>query len=161
MEEIMFKKLFKKEIKTISSPINGQVIPLSEVPDAVFSEKMVGDGFAVIPSDGNVYAPVNGKIVQFFPTKHAIGIVDEHGLEILIHFGIDTVELKGEGFTAMKAVGDQVSLGDLILQVDLEILEKHHKSAITPVILTNKSQYKHLDMTYGKMTKNDLVCKVE
>lgn len=157
----MFKKLFKKDNRVLYTPITGKVIPLDEVPDAVFSGKMVGDGFAVIPTNGKVYAPVNGKIVQFFPTKHAIGIIDETGLEVLIHFGIDTVELKGEGFTTHKAVGDTIKVGDLLLEVDLNVLESHGKSAITPVVLTNKTQYNALKFKFGNCNAKDQVCTVE
>lgn len=161
MEVRMFKKLFKKESRVLYTPITGKVIPLDEVPDAVFSGKMVGDGFAVIPAEGKVYAPVNGKIVQFFPTKHALGIIDENGLEVLIHFGIDTVELKGQGFTAHKAVGDRVQIGDLLLEVDLQVLEAHDKSPITPIVLTNKTQYKSLSVKFGDYKANQQVCTVE
>ncbi len=101
----MFKFLKKnKEIELIS-PMTGDIIPLEEVPDPVFSEKMMGDGIAIEPSEGKVLSPIDGKIATIFPTNHAIGLVNKEGLEILIHIGIDTVELKGEGFTRIAEEG--------------------------------------------------------
>lgn len=156
----MFKKLFKSKDIELFSPIEGRVIRLEEVADDVFSAKLVGDGFAIDPSDGKVYAPIDGKILQIFPTKHAIGIVSDEGIEILIHFGIDTVELKGEGFTSHVTAGDVVKRGDLLLEVDLESVTSKGKSIVTPIIFTNKAQYKSLEITYSKAIKNDIVCKI-
>jgi PTS system D-glucosamine-specific IIC component len=95
-------------------PIEGEVISITETPDQVFSSKMVGDGLAIIPKDNIVYSPVNGTIAQLFPTKHAIGIIDENGIELLIHVGIDTVELKGQGFEAFVEKGDTVKRGQIL-----------------------------------------------
>ena len=119
------------------SPIQGDIKPLSEVPDAVFSQKMMGDGFAIMPTEGTVVSPVSGTIVTFFPTKHAIGIQSDSGREILIHVGIDTVKLDGEGFEALVEQGDHVEEGQPLLKVDLEYVAKHAPSIITPVIFTN------------------------
>lgn len=157
----MLKKLFKKSGFQYENPIKGQVIPLEEVPDEVFSQKMVGDGFAIIPSEGKVYAPANGEIVQIFPTKHAIGIVDENGIEILIHFGIDTVELKGENFEAFIKKGDQVKAGQLLLQVDMAFVTSKGKSLVTPIIFTNKSQYKTIELELGQKSVGDIVCTLK
>jgi len=157
----MFKKLFKNKDIELLTPIVGKVIDLSDVPDQVFSEKMVGDGFAIIPSEGKVYAPVSGKVVQIFPTKHAIGIESEDGIEILIHFGIDTVELKGEGFEAFITAGDTIKKGDLLLNVDLDVVSKHGKSTVTPVVFTNKSNYTSFDVKLGEISQTDVVCRVK
>ena len=119
------------------SPIKGEIKPLSEVPDAVFSQKMMGDGFAIIPSEGTIVSPVSGTIVTFFPTKHAIGIQADSGREILIHVGIDTVKLDGEGFEALVSQGDHVEEGQPLLKVDLEYVAEHAPSIITPIIFTN------------------------
>ncbi|MBY6269369.1 glucose-specific PTS transporter subunit IIBC, partial [Parageobacillus thermoglucosidasius] len=128
-----------KEVKTetIASPLTGEVVPLSEVPDQVFSQKMMGDGFAIMPTDGTVVSPVDGKIVNVFPTKHAIGIESAGGHEILIHFGIDTVKLNGQGFTALVQQGDEVKKGQPILSVDLEYVKNNAPSIMTPIIFTN------------------------
>ncbi|WP_430882618.1 PTS sugar transporter subunit IIA [Fusibacter sp. JL216-2] len=142
--------IFKKKTLTLKSPLEGEIIDISNVPDAVFSQKMVGDGFAVKPSNGLVKAPCKGKIAQIFPTNHAFGLVTDEGLEILVHIGIDTVELKGEGFTRMAQVGDEVEEGDTIIQVDLDILKAHDKSSITPVVITTPDKVKSIDVKLGR-----------
>ncbi|WP_026909244.1 glucose-specific PTS transporter subunit IIBC [Paucisalibacillus globulus] len=121
----------------IYAPIKGEVVPITEVPDQVFSEKMMGDGFAIKPIDGLVVSPVNGTIINAFPTKHALGIKSEGGREILIHFGLDTVNLKGEGFELLVGEGDEVKVGQALLKVDLDYIGKHAKSTITPIVFTN------------------------
>lgn len=122
------------------APIKGELVPITEVPDPVFSGKMMGDGFAIIPSEGTVVSPVDGKIVNLFPTKHAIGILADSGREILIHFGIDTVKLKGEGFEALVAENDQVTKGQPLLKVDLEYIKENATSTITPIVFTNLAE---------------------
>lgn len=118
-------------------PIEGTIIPITEVDDLVFSEKMMGDGFAIVPATGSVVSPVDGVIMNVFPTKHAIGIKSKQGQEILIHVGLDTVNLKGEGFTVFVKEGDQISKGTEILMVDLDFIKKSAPSTVTPVIFTN------------------------
>lgn len=98
---------------------------------------MMGDGFAIMPTDGTVVSPVDGKIINVFPTKHAIGIESKNGREILIHFGIDTVKLNGQGFEALVSQGDEVKKGQPILKVDLQYVENNAPSIITPIIFTN------------------------
>jgi len=120
-----------------SSPLTGEILPITDVPDQVFSGKMVGDGFAIKPSDGKVVSPVNGKVVTVFPTKHAIGLVADNGTEILIHIGIDTVKLKGQGFTSKIEQGDLVEQGQILMEVDLDYVEKNAPSIITPIVFTN------------------------
>jgi glucose PTS system EIICBA or EIICB component len=122
------------------SPIKGEIKPITEVPDPVFSGKMMGDGFAIVPEEGTVVSPVDGKIVNLFPTKHAIGILSDSGREILIHFGIDTVNLKGEGFEALVSENDRVQKGQPLLKVDLEHVKNNAKSTITPIVFTNLSE---------------------
>ncbi len=119
------------------SPIQGEIKPLSEVPDAVFAEKMMGDGFAIVPTEGTVVSPVDGTIVTFFPTKHALGIQADSGREILIHVGIDTVKLDGKGFEALVAQGDRVQQGQPLLKFDIDYINEHATSIITPIIFTN------------------------
>ena len=148
----MFKFFGKKEetksSKTIEvvTPMSGVVLELTDVPDPVFSGKMVGDGFAIEPISGSVLAPVSGQVVQIFPTNHAFGIRTEEGLEILVHVGIDTVQLKGEGFTAFIKAGDQVVQGQKVLEVDLAVLKNAGKSIITPVVITNLTAVAHFEL---------------
>lgn len=135
----MLKKIFRKTslIEEFYSPMNGDLLPLENVPDPVFSEKMMGDGVAIIPRDGLIVSPVNGKVEHVFPTKHAIGIKSVNGLEILIHVGLETVNLQGEGFEVLVDVNQQVQQGDPLLKVDINLLEERHKEIITPMIITN------------------------
>ncbi|PGX73950.1 glucose-specific PTS transporter subunit IIBC [Priestia megaterium] len=119
------------------SPIKGEIIPITEVPDAVFSGKMMGDGFAIIPSEGMVASPVDGTIVNIFPTKHAIGIVSDAGKEILIHVGIDTVNLKGQGFETLVDQDTRIVRGQPLLKVDLAYIKENATSTVTPIVFTN------------------------
>ncbi len=125
----------KKDI--FVSPIKGELMSITEVPDAVFSEKMMGDGFAILPSEGTVVSPVDGKIINLFPTKHAIGILSDSGREILIHIGIDSVKLKGEGFEVNVEENEHVKAGQPLLKADLDFVKNHTPSIITPIVFTN------------------------
>lgn len=138
VEEVVADGLQNEVVtETFIAPLTGELKPISEVPDQVFSGKMMGDGFAILPTDGIVVSPVNGKIVNIFPTKHAIGIESDNGVEILIHFGIDTVNLKGEGFKAFVTNDDIVEQGQKLLEVDIDYVKEHVPSIITPVVFTN------------------------
>ncbi|WP_458122421.1 glucose-specific PTS transporter subunit IIBC [Paenibacillus sp. Z6-24] len=123
--------------EVIVAPASGELLNISEVPDPVFSQKMTGDGFAILPSNGTIASPVNGKVFNVFPSKHAIGIMSETGKEILVHVGVNTVKLKGQGFTVLVAEGDDVMAGQPILEVDLEYVKANAPSIITPVIFSN------------------------
>ncbi|WP_409296654.1 glucose-specific PTS transporter subunit IIBC [Peribacillus sp. SCS-26] len=137
IEDVNPEELRNKVEESIVSPIKGELIPITEVPDQVFAEKMMGDGFAIIPSEGTVVSPVNGTIVNLFPTKHAIGIESDAGREILIHFGIDTVKLEGKGFETLVAQGDKITQGQPLLKVDLDYVKQNATSTITPIVFTN------------------------
>ncbi|SDM21337.1 N-acetylglucosamine-specific PTS transporter subunit IIBC [Sediminibacillus halophilus] len=119
------------------APATGKVIDLTQVPDEVFSQKMMGDGFAIEPDEGLFVAPVDGKIINVFPTKHAVGIKAESGHEVLVHVGLDTVQLGGNGFEVFVEEGQQVKKGDKLLQVDLAYIKENASSAISPIIFTN------------------------
>ncbi|SES38658.1 glucose-specific PTS transporter subunit IIBC [Salipaludibacillus aurantiacus] len=137
----------------VAMPLNGDIKPLSEVPDKMFAEKMMGDGFAIEPSEGRVVSPVDGKVVNLFTTKHAIGLEAEDGTEILIHVGIDTVNLKGEGFEAHVEQGDNVSVGQELLTFDLDAISKKAPSVITPVVFTNLSDTQKVVIEKEGVTK--------
>ncbi|GIN38860.1 MULTISPECIES: PTS sugar transporter subunit IIA [Heyndrickxia] len=138
-----FKK--EKEELQIYAPINGEIISIEEVPDPVFNQKMMGEGVAVIPTEGSICSPVDGTILQVAPTKHAVGILAKDGSEILIHIGLETVALKGEGFQVAVTTGDKVSKGQRLIDVDWEYIKLHAKSIITPIVITNSS---HGDKQY-------------
>jgi len=138
----MLKKLFGKKNdqnteEVLVAPLNGKILELSEVPDPVFSQKMMGDGLAIEPSEGKVVSPVEAEIVQLFPTKHAVGLKTDSGLEVLIHIGLETVSMEGEGFEGHVEVGDKVKPGDELITFDMDLVKEKAKSTITPVILTN------------------------
>lgn len=137
----MFKKLFGKSPKqteeTFVAPLTGTVKNIEDVPDPVFSQKMMGDGIAIEPTEGEVVSPVDGEIIQFFHTKHAIGIRSNTGLEILIHVGLETVTMNGEGFTGHVNEGDKVKVGDKLISFDLDLVKEKATSTITPVVITN------------------------
>ncbi|MFC0471160.1 glucose-specific PTS transporter subunit IIBC [Halalkalibacter kiskunsagensis] len=122
---------------SFTSPLAGKVIPITEVPDQVFSGKMMGDGFAIEPSEGIVKSPVSGTIMNLFPTKHAIGILSDEGKEILIHVGLDTVNLKGEGFETFIKQDDKVKQGQELLRFNLDYIKENATSTITPIVFTN------------------------
>jgi sugar PTS system EIIA component len=136
---------FKKGKLQIYAPLNGAIIPIEEVPDPVFSQKMMGEGVAMIPTGGNIHAPVNGTVILIAATKHAVGIRADDGTEILIHVGLETVALNGKGFTLAVNEGDKISVGQLLMMVDWEYIKVHAKSKVTPIVITNnlvgKKQY--------------------
>jgi len=121
----------------IVSPVNGELVDITEVPDPVFSQKMTGDGFAFLSDDGKIASPVYGKVFNVFPSKHAIGIMSDGGKEVLVHIGVNTVKLKGQGFTVLVEEGDLVAAGQPIMEVDLEYVKAHAPSVMSPVIFSN------------------------
>lgn len=138
----MFKKNKEDKGMQFIMPIKGEVIKIDEIPDPVFAGKMMGDGFGIMPAEGKVYAPVDGEVSSIFPTGHAVGLKVGEDIEILIHFGLDTVNLKGEGFTAHVKQGDVVKAGDLLIEVDLDAVKGKVPSIATPVVfpkLENKT----------------------
>ncbi len=130
----------------IASPINGELMTLAQVPDETFASKVLGDGFAIKPTDGVVYAPVDGKIAQLFRTNHAVGILTDEGLEVLIHVGIDTVKMNGQGFNAFVKKGDVVLRGQKLLEFDLDLVRSQAKSDITPIVITNMDKVSGLKL---------------
>ncbi|SHE85471.1 glucose-specific PTS transporter subunit IIBC [Clostridium fallax] len=148
--------------ESIVAPLSGKVLDISEVPDSVFAQKMMGDGFAINPSGGEVFSPVSGTISILFPTKHAVGITSESGLEILIHVGMDTVSLNGEGFKAFVEQGDSVKAGQKLLEVNIKEIENKVPSIITPIVFTNlkENQKIVIDKNINIKGGEDIVAKV-
>ncbi len=139
----------------ICSPLNGTVATLDSVPDPVFSEKVLGDGCAVVPTDGKIYSPVDGEISSIAETNHAYGFSSDDGLEILVHFGLETVALKGEGFTPHVKVGDKVKVGDLVAEVDTELLKSKGINLITPVLVCDGADDLEMFVTDGNVKAGD------
>ena len=125
----------------VTAPVRGALVALDQVPDPVFSGGVLGPGFAVDPADGTVRAPIAGTVVTVPETRHAVGLRSEGGIELLIHIGIDTMTTKGEGFTARCAAGETVEAGQVLVEVDLDLLRDRVPSLLTPVIVTNSTEW--------------------
>ncbi len=152
----------KNKIVELTSPMTGKIIPIEEVPDKVFSDKMVGDGVAIEPVDGKIVSPVDGKVATIFPTNHAIGLVTKEGLEILIHIGLDTVELNGLGFKRLTEKDAKVKKGDPLMEFDPKLVEEKGKSPITPIIITNMDKVKKMEKNTGDVERgNQIIMTIE
>lgn len=134
-------KMFKKKGEQVFAPAAGTVMALADVPDPVFASGAVGEGFAVEPSEGNFVSPVDGELVLVAKTLHAFAVRTDAGAEILVHIGMDTVKLKGEGFTAHRAKGDRVKQGDLVISCELAEMAPLVPSMVTPVLVTNGKDF--------------------
>ncbi len=151
----------KSDKINILSPLNGKAVPLDNVPDEVFSGRVLGDGCAVIPSDGMIYSPIDGVISSIAETNHAYGITAENGLEVLVHFGVDTVSLKGEGFATVVKVGDRVRAGDLIAKADIEFIKSKGINTITPVLVCDGADGMKMNIREGKTRAGDTVISLK
>lgn len=141
-----------KDEETIGAPMTGEIIPLEELKDEAFSSGVMGQGAGIEPSEGRVFAPVDGTVSTLFPTLHAVGITSDNGAEILIHVGMDTVQLNGEGFIAHVNQGDRVKRGQLLLDVDLKLLREKGYSTQTPVLVVNPDDMSEIQVTDQKQT---------
>ena len=148
----------KQDDKAVYSPLEGKLIPMTEVPDETFASKALGEGVAVIPEKGCVYAPFDGEVEMVYDTGHAIGLVREDGMEVLIHVGINTVELGGEYYTAKVSNGQKIKKGDLLLEFDMDEIAKAGYSMVTPVIVTNSDEYEGLTFKeHGRVEPGDRI----
>ena len=153
---------FKGLTEEVYSVADGQVIALEQVKDPVFAQKMMGDGFAVEPANGNIVSPVSGTVSSIFPTKHALGLVTEAGLEVLVHIGLDTVSLEGKPFTVHVAEGQKVAAGDLLVTADLDAIRAAGRETSTVVVFTNGDAIKSVKLEQtGSLAAKTAVAKVE
>ena len=153
---------FKGVTEEVHSVAEGQVIELEKVQDPVFSQKMMGDGFAVEPANGQIVSPVAGKVTSVFPTKHALGLVTESGLEVLVHIGLDTVSLEGKPFTVKVEEGQTVATGDLLVEADLDAIREAGRATSTVVVFTNAAAIQSVTLTQtGQLPADAVVAKVE
>ncbi len=149
----------KNKTGSIYSVCDGDIINLSEISDPVFSEKILGDGVAILPESTEIISPVDGKIIQVFDTKHAYSILSDDGLEILVHIGLNTVELNGEGFKSFVKDGDIVKTGDKIAEINIEYIESMGYQLYTPVIVTNFDKINIIDIKEEKVKKGEEIIK--
>ena len=149
------KKMFEKNAKTISLKAveDGRTIPMEEVNDHTFAQELLGPGIAIVPSNGTVVSPINGTIATVMDTKHAVCIQGEDGLELIVHAGLDTVELNGKYYQTYKEIGDQVKAGDVLLEFDLEEITKAGYDVTTPIVITNLGDYKITKCLTGQQVK--------
>ncbi len=145
----------KYRTSVIASPVNGRAIPITDVPDPVFADRVLGDGCAVIPADGRIHSPVDGVVSSVAETRHAYGISADNGIEILVHFGLETVSLRGDGFTSHVSVGDRVRKGDLIGEADMEMLRRRSINPVTPVLVCDMPENSELTVTGGRVKAGD------
>ena len=156
-----FDKLFGKKLEGIYAPIAGKAVAITEVSDPTFAEGMLGNGIAIEPADGKVYAPCDATVDMMFDTGHAVSLVAESGAEILIHVGLETVNLKGKHYTVHAATGDKVTKGQLLIEFDLEALKAEGYNPITPVVVCNSGDYSTIQTHVGKTVKaGDLVMEL-
>jgi PTS system glucose-specific IIA component len=158
---LMFGLFQKNKVVEFTSPVIGTAVPLTAVPDQVFATKMVGDGMAFEPKEGIIYSPVNGIIDNVFPTKHAIGIKTPEGLKVIIHIGIDTVNLKGNGFESLVHRNQAVKNGTKLLVFDMDLLKEKAKSIIVPMIITNTARIRTITFNYSEVDLDTTVMTVK
>jgi len=146
-------KAVDKVLGVFVVPLDGEIMNISNVPDQVFSQKIMGDGFAIEPVNGQVVSPVDGTVISLPDSKHAVAILADNGLELIVHFGMDTVNLQGEGFTAVVKQGDKVKAGQLMLTVDFTHVKAKVPSVITPIVFTNLPAGKTVQICDGQIVK--------
>ena len=151
----IFDKLFGKKTDKFYAPMAGKAVAISEVPDPTFAEGMLGNGIAIEPAEGKVYAPCDATVDMMFATGHAVSLAADCGAEILIHVGLETVGLEGKPFTVHVKDGDKVKKGQLLIEADLDAIKAAGLPIITPVLICNTDDYSTLDTVIGKDVTND------
>ncbi len=150
----------KRKPREVKAPIDGQIVALENVDDEVFSQKMAGDGVAIVPVGNLFTAPIDGKITKIFSTNHAYSIKSKQDLEILVHIGLETVALKGEGFERLVEEGSEVKAGDPVIKVDLAYIQAHAKDIISPILVTDGSNYKQIEKNMRIVKSGDVIMEV-
>lgn len=145
----LFKKNKKEESLNFIAPVSGKAVDLSEVPDPVFAQKMAGEGLGIDSTGDIIVAPCNGELTLVFKTKHAFAMTLDNGIEVLVHIGIETVSLNGEGFEQLTEQGTRVKAGTPIIKIDREFIKSKGLSLVTPVLITNPDTVKSLDVKTG------------
>lgn len=151
----------EKEVNILVSPLNGKAVDLGTVSDEMFASKTLGDGIAIVPEDGKLYAPCDAEVVMLFETKHAIGLRTSNGAEILIHIGVNTVSMEGDGFKAFVKQNDKVKEGDLLIEFDLDAIKEKNLDPTVMVVNSNSTSYKVLNQSYGDVKTGDVLFDVK
>lgn len=160
MFDFLKKKKEDKGIK-LMAPIEGEAVDITKVSDPTFADKLMGEGIAIIPTDGEVVAPIDGTIELVFDTKHAISMTSKEGVEVLIHVGLDTVGLNGNGFEAFVKAGDEVKVGDKLLSVDLGVIKEAGLETITPMVVCNTDEYEAVEVVkIGDIARGDEALRI-
>ena len=155
------KKKDGEELFEIYSPLNGTIIPIEDIPDEAFATKIIGDGVGIDPTGDTIYAPGDADDISIFDTNHAISFETSNGLELIVHFGIDTVKLDGQGFTRLVEDGSSVKKGDALVKFDLDYIKANAKSHKTPVIISNMDVVEELVRSTGSIKAGDVLMKVK
>jgi PTS system glucose-specific IIA component len=150
----------KRKPREIKAPVDGMLIPIEEVDDEVFSAKMAGDGIAIMPIGDTFVAPIDGVITKIFSTNHAFSIKSKQDLEVLVHIGLETVALKGQGFERLASEGDEVKAGDPIIKVDLDYIKANAKDIVTPILITDESKFDEIDKNDNVVKSGDPIMEV-
>ena len=150
----------KRKQREVFAPVDGQVVALDQVEDEVFSQGLAGDGVAIKPVSDTFSAPISGRVTKIFGTNHAYSIKSDKDLEVMVHIGLDTVNLKGEGFERLVEEGDRVEAGDPIIKADLAYLGEHAKDTITPVLVMEESDVKTIEKKFKIVKSGDLIMEV-
>jgi PTS system glucose-specific IIA component len=150
----------KRKVRDIKSPVDGQVVALESVEDEVFSQRMAGDGVAIIPVSDTFTSPIDGVVSRIFSTNHAYSIKSKKDLEVMVHIGLDTVTLEGKGFERLVNEGDEVKAGDAIIKVDLPYISEYAKDIITPIIISDESDVSNVEKIYKVVKNQDIIMEV-
>ncbi len=151
----------KRKVREIYSPVDGETLSLDKVDDEVFSKGLVGDGVAIIPISDIFKSPIDGVITKIFSTNHAFTIKSDKDLTVMVHIGLETVYLDGKGFERLAKEGDEVKVGDAIIKVDLNYIKKHAKDTITPIIISDDSNYKDIKKRINIVKSEDIIMEVK
>ena len=150
----------KRKVREVKAPVDGKIVAIESVNDEVFSKKLVGDGVAILPVSNIFTAPIDGTVTKIFSTNHAYSIKSEKDLEVMIHIGLDTVELNGAGFERLAQEGDVVACGDAIIKVDFEVLREQGKDIVTPIIISDESDVKSIEKKLNIVKSGDVIMEV-
>jgi len=150
----------KRKIREVYAPVDGEILSLSKVNDEVFSQNMLGDGVAISPISSSFTAPIDGVISKIFPTNHAYSIKSSKDLEVMVHIGLDTVSLDGKGFRRIAKEGDEVRVGDVIIEADLAYISSCGKDTITPIIFLENSDIKKIDKNFSIVKSGDKIMEI-